>query len=1052
MTTPDQSLLDWLDDLCVRFIVNLPHEELQSVERICFQIEEAQWFYEDFIRPLDPRLPSMNLRAFSQRMFQHCPLFAGFSVDHFFEAFQHFLQYKTRVPVRGAIMLNEDMSHAVLVKGWKKGAKWSFPRGKINKDEPDLECAIREVYEETGYDLKEAGLVRPESEMKGIRISMREQSMLLYVFRGVPMDTHFEPRTRKEISKIDWYKLSDLPTLKRKNQVQQGTGQDLVKDNSFYMVAPFLGPLKGWIKTQRKLDRQRAQSGSHLAPQPAAGVTDTEGLEADLGETTADEAAIPELQPQDPSFATLVANLGRSHRASDTLPEVSTHAQMPEVADPAAELKRLLSVGVGFQSPNQLAEAPQAAQEPQNNPLLAMLHGNNRPALPQTPFEQLLPTPQPPQSPHGQHHTRAPQLDQMQPPPPFPFHSQQGGPFQDQQHPHMDPQHHSGFPHPPPNPFMPPLPRHTDPNFQAHAPNVQPSFNRSAPPPYMRTGDPQFTQPQPFPGAHGPAIPPASKLPPPKLTTHTLGLLNAFKMNEKPANSSPVGQAQPQSSQATPIATRPPPLQQQPNTFASPPSMHNARSYAPSPPAFQSPPPVENFEPVQPKPRNAHQDSLLSLFRSPLATEATPTAVKTPDPPVELSAYPSTPGNVKTQPIAEAGPPIPDMNVKPNLLGVFGVQQKPGLTSATVRGPVNAPDFETVRKNAYIPVNGTSRGPSPAQSKPEQKMLVPQQILRRERSVPRTNVLADAPTSSPRVSNHNIHVPKQHRSSNASPATTLPSTAPFKPQILKRPPQPSGQEPASSSSTRTQGLLDLFKNQQASPQLQTVPGPPPSQRSPAPAHTEGLLNLFKKSSPQPQTVQAPAPSSQSPAPLAQGSSSFDRSESLPADQKHTLLSLFGSSAAPPTASPTQISPTPLIPTHKSPIPPARSPQPPTPKTFPSGVISPVSPLPGSQTDSPAQLNSRSRISSIGDAMPPTIAIPLSSAPTSFPQMPLTQHSNGFGNPMDSGLISPASAVMSDLGTGLDKGKGKAGTESAGKSPVDKNFLLGFLNDVARKGR
>jgi len=35
-----------------------------------------------------------------------------------------------------------------------------FPRGKINKDEKDLDCAIREVYEETGFDIKEAGLVR----------------------------------------------------------------------------------------------------------------------------------------------------------------------------------------------------------------------------------------------------------------------------------------------------------------------------------------------------------------------------------------------------------------------------------------------------------------------------------------------------------------------------------------------------------------------------------------------------------------------------------------------------------------------------------------------------------------------------------------------------------------------------------------------------------------------------------------------------------------------------------------------------------------------------
>ncbi|KAF2437598.1 hypothetical protein P171DRAFT_399945 [Karstenula rhodostoma CBS 690.94] len=1002
MTSPNQSLLDWLDDLCVRFIVNLPHEELQSVERICFQIEEAQWFYEDFIRPLDPRLPSMNLRMFSQRMFQHCPLFAGFSEDHFLEAFQHFLQYKTRVPVRGAIMLNDDMTHAVLVKGWKKGAKWSFPRGKINKDEPDLECAIREVYEETGYDLKEAGLVRPESEMKSIPVSMREQSMLLYVFRGVPMDTYFEPRTRKEISKIDWYKLSDLPTLKRKNQVQQGAGQDLLKDNNFYMVAPFLGPLKAWIKLQRKQDRHRAPVGSYSIPPPAAGITDTEGLEADLGETTADESAVPERLSEEASFAALVANLGRNQRASDTLPEVSTHAQTQTqgVVDPAAELKRLLSVGIGFPSQAQPVEAPQSIQEPPPHPLFAMLQGNNGPypdKLPRTPFDQIMPTPQPPQSPHGQHHPRQPHLGQMPPPPPFPFHQhqhhQQGGPFHGQHHHHMPPQHHNGFPPPPPSHFMsPPASQHANPVF---SPNVQHTFNDSAPPPYQRTGDPQFTQPPQLPGAHGPAIPPASNLPPPKLTAHTLGLLNAFRISEKPAISSPV-------SQATTIATRPPPLQRQPDTFVSPPPAQSARSFAPSPPTFLSPPPNADFEPAQPKPRNAHQDSLLNLFRSPSISAASPVPAKTPELPVELSAYPSTPGYMKLNTAAEAGPPMPDMHAKPNLLYAFGGQPKPGLTTATVRGPVNAPDFDTVKKNAQHPPNGNSRGPSPSFMKPEPRMFVPQQILRRDSSVPRKN----APST------------EQNRSSNASPAAALPPAAPFKPQILKRPQQLPSEEPVPAPSAHAQGLLGLFK-----PQL----------------------------SPQPQAVSASAPPSRSPAPVVPVSASFDRKDSIPADQRSALLSLFGK-PAPLTASPTQAVDSPLAPSAASPIPPARSPHPPTPKTFMSGVISPVSPLPGSQADSPAQLNSRSRISSIGDTMPPSIVIPPTSAPTLYPQIPFSQQSNGFGTSMDGSFMSATSASASELGMGVDKGKGKAGPDSAGKSPVDKNFLLGFLNDVARKGR
>ena len=163
-------------------------------------MEEAQWFYEDFIRPLDPSLPSMNLRQFCLLIFQYCPFLSDFSESQHVAAYSQFLAYKTRVPVRGAIMLNQDMDQVLLVKGWKKGANWSFPRGKINKDERDLDCAVREVYEETGFDIAAAGLAREESDMKYIEVTMREQHMKLYVFRGVPTDTFFQPRTRKEIS------------------------------------------------------------------------------------------------------------------------------------------------------------------------------------------------------------------------------------------------------------------------------------------------------------------------------------------------------------------------------------------------------------------------------------------------------------------------------------------------------------------------------------------------------------------------------------------------------------------------------------------------------------------------------------------------------------------------------------------------------------------------------------------------------------------------------------------------------------------------------------
>ncbi|KAI6136628.1 hypothetical protein F5141DRAFT_1208952 [Pisolithus sp. B1] len=49
-----------LEDLSSRFLLNLPEEELSSLERICFQVEQAHWFYEDFVREQNPKFPSLS--------------------------------------------------------------------------------------------------------------------------------------------------------------------------------------------------------------------------------------------------------------------------------------------------------------------------------------------------------------------------------------------------------------------------------------------------------------------------------------------------------------------------------------------------------------------------------------------------------------------------------------------------------------------------------------------------------------------------------------------------------------------------------------------------------------------------------------------------------------------------------------------------------------------------------------------------------------------------------------------------------------------------------
>jgi mRNA-decapping enzyme subunit 2 len=874
--------------------------------------------------------------------------------------------------------------------------------------------------------------------------------------------------------KIDWYKLTDLPTLRRKNQMQQGTGNDLIKENNFYMVAPFLGPLKGWIKQQQKLDKQKTRTGGPLqTPAAPAAVTDTEDIEADVGEMTADEGALPEMRPADENFAELVARLGRGGRSSDALPEVSVH-QTQQVVDPAAELKRLLSVGSPYTQQSTPVEAPAPAQDPHSNSLLAMLQSSNRQhgQLPRTPYEQLMSPPQMPQTPQA-HQPRAPQINHMSPPPPFPFQPQHHQSFPGPQHSQMytqmpqqmSPQQFNGHPMQMPRQSMPPQPHHQNQMFPARGPNMQEpeAFSHQAPRPYQRTGDPQFAAGPQFSEPRGPIIPPASNLPPPKLNAHTMGLLNTFKMNEKPAASPPQQTVQP--AQTTPRLQQPTALQLGYESRMSPQGL-STNLYAPSPPPFTSPPQHPNFETLQPKPRNAHHDSLLTLFRSP-SVPAAPTPP--PKSPAELSAQPKTPGYMNARPTSrEPMPPQPDIGNKPDLLALFTAPaKKPTLTSATVSGPVNAPDFETVKKNTISGAangQGHSRVPSPAGRKSvEQKMFIPQQILRRP-----------SPSTSKPDSFDTGDV-RRSRSPMAPANLPAPQPTAFKPQILRRPQQGASQAsapvtthmPAPVLASQPRTLLDLFKTATPPPSAPQPPVPAPVS-APTPvlsSQPQALLNLFKTATPPPFKTATPPPSTSTPpahfpASLAARQQSFDRRSPLPTEQKNALLSLFGKpSQGTTTSTPVVQSPLPLgdstqsflssLP--RSPIPPARSPHPPTPKTMMSGVISPVSPLPDkSQGGSPAHLASRSRISSIGEGMESSGNVLRGVLPTSHPSAALLNLTTKIG--MEDGYASAGSAGPTEK-FAVDKNLGKVSSSNGtGKSPVDKSFLLGFLEDVARRGR
>lgn len=50
----------------------------------------------------------------------------------------------------GAIIINARLDRYLLVRALDEHCSWTFPKGKIYSGESEIECAVREVEEETG--------------------------------------------------------------------------------------------------------------------------------------------------------------------------------------------------------------------------------------------------------------------------------------------------------------------------------------------------------------------------------------------------------------------------------------------------------------------------------------------------------------------------------------------------------------------------------------------------------------------------------------------------------------------------------------------------------------------------------------------------------------------------------------------------------------------------------------------------------------------------------------------------------------------------------------
>ena len=241
-----------IEDLLVRFIINCPPEDLSSVERELFHFEEASWFYTDFIKLMNPNLPKLKIKQLSQLFIKLCPLVWKWKDIKVDQALSKFSKYKKTIPVRGAAIFNKNMTKILLVKGTESDS-WSFPRGKISKDEDDISCCIREVKEEIGYDLTDH-----IDEDQFIERNISGKNYKIFLISNIPEETIFKPLVRNEIEKIQWMDFKKVSKSLFKNTTHK---------YKFYLINSMIRPLSMWVRHQRQFKNEtqlRSQAEEQL--------------------------------------------------------------------------------------------------------------------------------------------------------------------------------------------------------------------------------------------------------------------------------------------------------------------------------------------------------------------------------------------------------------------------------------------------------------------------------------------------------------------------------------------------------------------------------------------------------------------------------------------------------------------------------------------------------------------------------------------------------------------------------------------------------------------
>lgn len=208
-------------ELVLTFDLKVTETDQETID-LFSKLHYAFWNYKNYCKQklCECQYKYSNLKSFADASYKYKNIY--FEQEWFNNAMITYKKYVRSRPIGGAVIFDQSSKMILMVKNVDSDS-WSLPKGKVEDVDGDdtynfsdkyscnneielqyMNCACREVYEETGLDISDH-LKRDDL----IKKNTRGAYAYLYIVRDWDISLLTEPQVKNEIADVKWHPVGE---------------------------------------------------------------------------------------------------------------------------------------------------------------------------------------------------------------------------------------------------------------------------------------------------------------------------------------------------------------------------------------------------------------------------------------------------------------------------------------------------------------------------------------------------------------------------------------------------------------------------------------------------------------------------------------------------------------------------------------------------------------------------------------------------------------------------------------------------------------------------